>query len=361
MRTKHLIGAVMLSAAIAAAAPAAARAEEQQGSQAAETRALGGRTGAEAGSRENGREAQAAGQEPETGEQQGSQAAEAWAAGGQESGRETESKRSRLIMLSGVERAQMLSVIICSENGSLVVVDGGWESDGEKLLETIKEYGGKVDAWLLTHPHSDHAGALCYILQNKRDEITIDNIYCSLAQSQWYWEVSPEDGPMADALMGELSTLPEGVVHDQVGKDFATDIDNLHITALNNRYQLSYDPVNNSSMVYMVDTGKEKILFLGDLGYMGGQFLVKDAAGKLKADIVQMAHHGQNGVDKEVYRAAAPRICLWPTPQWLWDNDNGGGYDSGSWRTIETRGWMEELGVEQNYSIKDGDIMLLLK
>ena len=96
------------------------------------------------------------------------------------------------------------------------------------------------------------------------------------------------------------------------------------------------------------------------MGYVGGQFLLKEAGDRLKADIVQMAHHGQNGVDKKVYMAVAPRICLWPTPQWLWDNDNGDGYDSGAWRTLETRQWIEELGVERNYVVKDGDIMLLL-
>lgn len=163
---------------------------------------------------------------------------------------------------------------------------------------------------------------------------------------------------MVDRLKEELSSLPEGIVHDQIGKDFETDVDNLHITVLNNRYQLSSDPINNSSMVYMVDTGEKKILFLGDMGDMGGRYLLKMAGDRLKADIVQMAHHGQNGVDKEVYKAVAPGLCLWPTPQWLWDNDNGGGYDSGPWRTLETRKWIEDLKIEQNYVLKDGDIIL---
>ena len=69
-----------------------------------------------------------------------------------------------------------------------------------------------------------------------------------------------------------------------------------------------------------------------------------------------MSHHGQNGVDKDVYRIIDPEICLWPTPQWLWDNDSGTGYNTGTWKTIETRGWMQELGVKINYIEKDGDI-----
>ena len=44
-----------------------------------------------------------------------------------------------------------------------------------------------------------------------------------------------------------------------------------------------------------------------------------------------------------------------PLAEWLWDNDNGGGIGSGDWKTLETRQWMEELGVRVNYCIKDGD------
>ena len=38
-----------------------------------------------------------------------------------------------------------------------------------------------------------------------------------------------------------------------------------------------------------------------------------------------------------------------------WNNDNGGGIGSGDWKTLETRQWMEELGIRANYCIKDGD------
>ena len=95
--------------------------------------------------------------------------------------------------------------------------------------------------------------------------------------------------------------------------------------------------------------------------YDGGSRLGRECGDSLKADIVQMAHHGQNGVGRSIYQSIAPKICLWPTPQWLWDNDNGGGYNSGPWKTVETRGWMNEiLKVDKNYCIKDGDIVLQL-
>ena len=74
-----------------------------------------------------------------------------------------------------------------------------------------------------------------------------------------------------------------------------------------------------------------------------------------------MAHHGQAGASKELYEAISPKICLWPTPKWLWNNDSGMGENSGPWKTLETRTWMEELKVEKNYIAKDGNIVIKIR
>lgn len=266
-----------------------------------------------------------------------------------------------MAMLSSQGGAQMLSSVIRSDNGSLIVVDGGWEADGDYLVETIKNNGGSVDAWLITHPHSDHAGALYHILKNRSDEIDINRIYYSFAPISWYEEVSPEDVNLVRNLVEELDKLPQDKLCGTIGKGYEITVDNIRITVMNDRYQLDVDPVNNSSITYMVDTGKKKVLFLGDMSYDGGNSLGRENGISLKADIVQMAHHGQNGVGRSIYESISPKICLWPTPQWLWDNDNGGGYNSGPWGTIAMREWIESfLKVDKNYCTKDGDIVLQL-
>ena len=92
------------------------------------------------------------------------------------------------------------------------------------------------------------------------------------------------------------------------------------------------------------------ILFTGDLQVDGGNHVLETVAKEdLKADIVQMAHHGQHAVTKEFYEAVSPSICLWPTPKWLWDNEDG------KYTTPETKAWMKELNVEKHYCMKDGN------
>ena len=266
-----------------------------------------------------------------------------------------------LWMLGSPTGAQNLSIVIKSPHGKLIVVDGGWEADATKLSELILQQGGKVDAWLITHPHEDHVGALCAILNDASRKIRIDKIYCSLATPDWYRQVSPTGAGIADKLLSAFTKLPVGTVTNTIGRGREINIDDVNISVLNNRGVYTYNGVNNSSMVYKIRVSGQSILILGDLAYDGGKDLIKTCtAAELKSDIVQMAHHGQQGVDQDAYTLIAPTTCLWPSPAWLWNNDNGGGVGSGPWGTLSTRAWMDALGVKDNRSLKDGDVHMYL-
>ena len=97
----------------------------------------------------------------------------------------------------------------------------------------------------------------------------------------------------------------------------------------------------------------KSMIFLGDAYVYSSKELMEEPE-KLKADAVQMSHHGQNGVSEDVYKAIAPELCFFNTPEWLYNNDNGEGYDSGKWQSIIVRGWLEELGTK-NILAFEGD------
>lgn len=266
-----------------------------------------------------------------------------------------------LWMLGSATGAQNLSIVIKSPNGKLIVIDGGWEADADKLSSLILQQGGKVDAWLITHPHEDHVGALCAILNDTGRKIKIDKIYCSLATPDWYRQASPTGAGIADQLLSAFTKLSVDTVTNSIGRGTEINIDDVNIRVLNNRGVYTYNGVNNSSMVYKIRVSDQSILILGDLAYDGGKDLIKTCtAAELKSDIVQMAHHGQQGVDQDAYALIAPTTCLWPSPAWLWNNDNGGGVGSGPWGTLKTRAWMDALGVKDNRSLKDGDVHMYL-
>lgn len=261
-----------------------------------------------------------------------------------------------LSLLADHGNRQMLSMVMQSKDGTLIVVDGGWDSDSDHLLEVIRSKGGHVSGWFITHPHSDHAGALIEILNNPNSQINIDNVYYNFTDQSWYDTYGMGRGDFVAGLTEALSKLPPERLHSAVTKGQEIVLGDIRVLVMNDPYLLETTSVNNSSVVYKFFLNDVSILVLGDLGPEGGQRLMSEhTPEELKSDIVQMSHHGQYGVSRDVYAVINPTIALWPCPQWLWDNDNGGGVGSGDWKTLETRQWMEELGVRVNYCIKDGD------
>ena len=263
---------------------------------------------------------------------------------------------SKLTLLANQTNTQMLSVLVETNNGRMIMIDGGTEGDSGHLVESLLARGGHVDAWLITHPHSDHVGALKDILTHPEYGVTIGNIYYSFQYQGWYQDNEAYRAELVGELVNSFQILPPQALHGDIVKGQEILVDNVKITVMNQPYLFSTNSINNSSVAYMLDINGKKALFLGDMGEEAGkQFIADNSPESLKCDIVQMAHHGQNGVGFEVYKILSPQICLWGAPGWLWNNDSGSGVDSGNWKTIETRKWMAQLGVPYHLCIKDGD------
>lgn len=257
---------------------------------------------------------------------------------------------STLYMLSSEQEAQMLSSVIKTDDGKCIVIDGGWTYDAEKLISVIKHCGGTVDAWLITHADPDHIGAL-YEIMSGRYKINISAIYCSLANNEWYNEKTPDTAYFVKQFKERLKKYN---VKDTRKNDLIY-VGSAKIYVLNDRYDMD-DAVNNSSIVYKIFIGDLSILYLGDLAFNGGKKLLAETPPYLlSSDIVQMSHHGQSGVGEDVYKAINPKIALWPTPRWLWTNQDG----TGQFTTLKTRQWMSRLKCK-NYVTADGDIILPL-
>lgn len=258
-----------------------------------------------------------------------------------------------LTLLRSQSDSQMLSAILQTSQGKLIVVDGGLGADGDYLRSQIQARGSHVAAWLLTHPHGDHVGALYKILQDEaagvQSGIQIDGIYYSFAAPEWYTSNDPTEQTMAHAIIGSFSGLPDTMLNT-VSRGQTIQVDDVTIQVMNDRYEASQDKGNNAGIVYKIWVNGKSVLFLGDMAEEGGRRLLSEVGAEgLKSDIVQMAHHGQNGVDEAFYKAVNPSICLWPTPQWLWDSVGS------RYRTSETKGWMTHLNVQRHYCTKDGD------
>lgn len=267
-----------------------------------------------------------------------------------------------LTQLSATNQERMMGYVIRTSNKKTIVIDGGLKSEANNLKECIEKYGNSVDYWFITHPHTDHVGA--FIETVEKTDIEIKNIYYSANEIEWYEKYAiqriAEIQEFYNTLKNEKikSKICELRIKDNLEIDKNIKIEILGIK----NEEITENAINNSSMVFKLYVNDKTIMFLGDLGEEGSNKLVNMYTQEdLKSNIVQISHHGNNGATQELYNLIDPEICLWPTPIWLWNNDSGEGYNTGNWTTLETREWIEKLGVKINYVAKDGNVTINIK
>jgi beta-lactamase superfamily II metal-dependent hydrolase len=266
----------------------------------------------------------------------------------------------------GRPRTQMMAFLIVTGNGKAIAVDGGNKQDTEYFHGYIEALLGPkphIDLWFLTHPHDDHTDVLYEMLRRFPDDFTVGRLIYSFPPFDFldrYEKDCAHTVSELDELLPVLRAKGTDVRAAQKGDLYAVDGVTFEILRT---YDTSITPNadNNASMVFRMEACGQSVLFTGDLGVEGGEQVLRTVMPeKIRSDFVQMAHHGQNGVGRGFYEAAAPKACLWSTPDWLWNNDAGGGYNTHSWKTVEVRGWMEELGVRHHFVNKDGTQVIIL-
>lgn len=258
---------------------------------------------------------------------------------------------------------QMMSYLIETSNGKIIMIDGGYycKEDAENMYHVIREKGGHVDLWFISHAHEDHHGALTWMMEHHDNfDITIDKLCFYFPSMDWLSHKEAFEYNIK--FFNQIEKHNINVVTPKAGEYFKCDDIDIEIISVPEDYE-SYSSINGTSMIMLVHFPKRDILFLGDFDVDGqDEFLRKHDVSKIRKDIVQMAHHGQDGVDRSFYELIMPKICLYPTPKWLWENNmygcnNPETVGKGSFKTLETRKWMKELGVKESYTHEFGDYL----
>ena len=266
---------------------------------------------------------------------------------------------NRITMLKSVEDTICNSFIITTEDGRVILIDGGHAAQTDYLLETLRRITGQdrphIDAWFLSHPHDDHVDAFWDVMEHRLDEIELDTVYLNFP-SKLFFVGNDESAEQTMEDFYRVLPLFADKMRILCGGD-ELDIGAAHFRVLYSQ-DFEFKGCNNASLVFRMDLGGKSALFTGDCGVEAGRKIVRlwKDSGLLRCDICQMAHHGQNGCGRDFYEAVSPSVCLWPTPSWLWTNLDG----EGPFKTLETRKWMEELGVRENLVMKDGEHTLVL-
>lgn len=261
----------------------------------------------------------------------------------------------RLYQLAPEKRSLMQSNVIRTQNGKLIVIDGGIDGDGldrvPYLPAALRAIAGvkdgeafEVEAWFLTHAHKDHFNELAKMLNeysadsnykinhfyfdfpdfgsaaypsDTNDRERLEFLKTGLDQYAEVNNISYTEEHYYDALNGAVinaAAIEEGL---------ELNIDGVRLEIMQTYAATDNTDINNNSLVMRAWVGGQSVLFLGDLGSAGGARLLQKYGEGLKSDIVQMAHHGQAGVRQPVYEAIDAPVHLWCTPIWVWENTKG--------------------------------------
>ena len=258
---------------------------------------------------------------------------------------------AKIIIPKNQSNSQSLSVVVVDGDGNIVVFDGGRVEDADYLCDIVKDNGGIVKIWFITHIHDDHIGALYKILNEKRTDIEIRQLYYDFASFEWYYKKMGEDAGVYYLFENAIKEFNEFLINNNKAPIsisnknnnslFGTLDSELSVFALNNHFELDSDPINNTSIAYMVNIKDIHMLILGDLGFDGGSILFNDNFLDNESDnnilyhslengyytshpieILVLSHHGQNGIDPILYKKLKPKVVVWPTSKDIYENKN---------------------------------------
>ncbi len=288
----------------------------------------------------------------------------------------TQSCETRLYSLQPIPGVLMNSFVIRTETGKLIVMDGGIDVTGvgnisastpaylPSALRAIAGVGEngyvEIEAWILTHAHKDHIYEMVKTLNEYSDDpnFVVNQIIFDFPEFETAaYPAANSDQVYVDMLKSALATYAstKGIAV-KTGSTYYDDLNGAYANAesIAAGLELTVDNVclefmqtwavsdganiNNNSLVVRAWVDGQSILFLGDTYVERGNTLLEKYGDSLKSDIVQMSHHGQNGVTREVYEAIDATVRIWPTPNWVWNNVD-------TYQIDDTRKWFNN-GVD---------------
>ncbi|MBQ7922416.1 MAG: MBL fold metallo-hydrolase [Clostridia bacterium] len=191
-------------------------------------------------------------------------------------------------------RSTGMGYILCSESGELCVIDGGTSDDAEDFLALLEaQTAGKpvVRMWIVTHPHTDHYGALLEICSREDLAARVE------VQKIVYHFPFPEEFADKRAAAGWecmktilANTGAEGY-KPAIGEKISVDSLEFHILNTPVDSTICADS-NQLSLIFTVQGAERKAMFTGDAGARNLQMVLWRYSSGLECDILQMPHHG---------------------------------------------------------------------
>ena len=219
-------------------------------------------------------------------------------------------------------------------NGHFVIVDGGLKEYNydfiyEQLVaQNVLDGKPVIEAWFFTHPHTDHIGSYLQFAKSYYKSVELETVVqhfpayevyddeCSEGTAENAASVVKGMKSNSEAVLNHTKQyFPEAkIVTTYRGQRFAFAGVTFDVFFTSeNLYDSNMINTNSSSVVYQLTfsgSGK-KMLILGDMYYDGCKLLNLIYGTGLASDVVQIAHHGYNGGDSDMYKTVNAPYVIW--------------------------------------------------
>ncbi|MBQ8214130.1 MAG: hypothetical protein IJZ80_08985 [Clostridia bacterium] len=213
-----------------------------------------------------------------------------------------------------------LGMIFRLSNGHFLVLDGGNNKAvyADRLYQKLCELAPDknnivIDAWFISHGHSDHAGAMIQFAKNYSKKVTVKQFICNIPTDAPFLEIDDltTENATRKAMKNYTGTAITKAHTGQIFYFGDAKIEMLYTAE--DLYPKTFGDANSASLVFRVTLGGQTVMCLGDEYTDSSSILTAMYTNfYLKSDFVQASHHGRNGGTVALYSQIKADTVLWP-------------------------------------------------
>lgn len=190
------------------------------------------------------------------------------------------------------------STLLVLPNNKTILIDSGDEQHANKLISYIRAKGiKKLDLVVVTHPDSDHIGAMDKVLQNFQvSKFAMPDVTADTVQ---YKQIIRE-------LMNKNLTINRLYSNDKINLD-----DKVQLDVLSPVKSRTYDDKNDYSIVIKATYDKTSFIFMGDASFETEAEIINNHGDFIKSDVLKVGHHGSSSSTSEyVLKKISPSLVV---------------------------------------------------
>jgi len=188
------------------------------------------------------------------------------------------------------------AILIRTNGGHWVLLDAGpaWrggDAGRTTVLPYILRRGGSLEAFVLSHPHTDHVGGAASVLTAMRPRM--------------YWDAAFAGG--SESYIASLAAArKQGIEWHRVHPGDSIVIDGVSVSFLapDSAWTVGLKDPNLASTIALVRYGRLRFLLVGDAERAEEDWLLARYRSELRAQVLKVGHHGSSTSSSDAFLGA---------------------------------------------------------